>query len=126
MRVLLIVLFLLAGSVHAGLPSPGEPGAPADPRYCGEPERDARGRIKRSRAVLREFARVFPCPSTLQPAPSCPGWSIDHVLPLAAGGCDSTLNLQWLPDALKSCAGTVCKDRWERKYHGTPRQKVAP
>lgn len=108
----------------AELPAPGEEGAVADPRYCGEPARTEEGVIKRSRAVLRAFAKVFPCPATLEPVPSCQGWAIDHTIPLAVGGCDSIANLTWLPDPIKSCAGSACKDRWERKYHAHPRQKV--
>jgi hypothetical protein len=123
---LLLSLALLPGLVLAQLPAPGEPGAPADARYCGEPARTNDGRIKRNRAVLREFAAVFPCPSTLQPVASCPGWAIDHVIPLAAGGCDAAINLQWLPDGIKRCAGDLCKDRWERLYHGYPRTPVNP
>lgn len=116
---LLVPLFALAQ-----LPAPGQPGAINDPRYCGEPARDANGVIKRNRAVLRAFAKVFPCPSTLQPAPSCPGWAIDHTIPLASGGCDSPANLTWLPDAIKRCAEPACKDRWERIYHATPRRRI--
>lgn len=124
LKLLLCALTLVAGAALAELPAPGEPGAPNDPRYCGEPERAADGRIKRSRAVLREFARTFPCPATLEPAPSCPGWAIDHVIPLASGGCDAPVNLQWLPDSIKSCADDDCKDRWERIYHALPRRAV--
>jgi len=120
---IVLLTLLLPWAARAQLPAPGQPGAPADPRYCGEPRRTAEGRIHRDRAVLREFAKTHPCPSTLEPRPSCPGWAIDHVIPLASGGCDSLINLQWLPDSLKSCAGD-CKDRWERRYHGTPRQTI--
>ncbi len=102
MHRLLIALLLAAAPAWAQLPAPGAPGAIADARYCGEPARDAAGRIKRSRAVLRQFAQVFPCPATLEPVASCPGWAIDHVIPLAAGGCDAPINLQWLPDGIKS------------------------
>jgi len=120
----LVVLLLLPCVALAGLPAPGTPGAPNDPRYCGEPARDKRGTIIRSRKVLRQFAKVFPCPASLQPVPSCPGWAIDHVVSLAAGGCDSQINLQWLPTAIKSCAAPACKDRWERNYHAIPRQRI--
>jgi hypothetical protein len=124
----LMTTLLLAATAatlaHAQLPAAGQPGAVPDPRYCGEPERTPDGRIKRSRTVLREFARVFPCPETLQPVPSCPGWGIDHILPLASGGCDSVINLQWLPDSIKRCADDDCKDRWERTYHGHPRKPI--
>jgi len=122
----LVFAVLSAAPALAQLPAPGMPGAPNDPRYCGEPARDAAGRIKRSRAVLRQFAQVFPCPATLEPVASCPGWAIDHVIPLAAGGCDAPTNLQWLPDGIKSCAGAACKDRWERVYHALPRVPVKP
>lgn len=122
MKLIALVLLLPAFAL-AHLPQPGHPNAPKDARYCGEPARDANGRILRSKKVLRDFARVFPCPATLKPTPSCKGWAIDHVIPLASGGCDSQANLQWLPNVLKSCAGN-CKDRWERKYHATPRQRV--
>ena len=52
---------------------------------------------------------------------ACPSWAIDHVIPLACGGCDSIENLQWLKNSIKSCAGTECKDRWERKINCQPR-----
>lgn len=119
-----LILLLIPCAALAALPAPGTPGAPNDPRYCGEPKRDKHGTIIRSRAVLRQFARVFPCPANLKPVPSCPGWAIDHVVSLAAGGCDSQSNLQWLPAAIKSCASPACKDRWERTYHAIPRQPV--
>ena len=88
-----------------------------DARYCGPPARDADGVIVRSREVLREFQRLYPCPANGQAAGSCPGWFRDHTIPLVCGGCDSIENLQWLPGEIKSCAGTVCKDRWERRVY---------
>lgn len=121
----LLTLALLQAA-RAELAAPGAPGAPQDLRYCGEPDRDALGRIKRSAAILAHFAQQFPCPATLEPVPSCPGWQIDHVIPLASGGCDMQENMQWLPVQIKTCAGRVCKDRWERKYHARPRIKVTP
>lgn len=59
----------------------------------------------------------FKRPATGQHTGPCKGWAIDHVIPLAVGGCDAVSNLQWLPVEIKSCAGTVCKDRWERKVY---------
>lgn len=88
-----------------------------DPRYCGPPARDADGTILRSRAVLREFQRIYPCPANGQPAGSCPGWYKDHIVPLVCGGCDSLENLQWLPSDLKTCRGALCKDRFERRVY---------
>lgn len=117
-------VLLSAGAALAQLPAPGQPGAVDDPRYCGEPKRTGSGKIYRSRLELRAFAEVFPCPSTLKHLPSCPGWAIDHTIPLASGGCDSIANMSWLPDPIKSCAGKTCKDRWERTYHALPRGAV--
>lgn len=121
-----LIWLALCGPVWAALPEPGQPGAPNDARYCGEPTRTADGRITRSGAVLREFARVFPCPATLEPVTSCAGWQIDHVIPRASGGCDSQKNLQWLPVAIKTCSLPACKDRWERNYHAYPRRSISP
>lgn len=101
-------------------------GAVDDPRWCGPPARDANGVIVRSGIQLRRFVRVFPCPTTLLPTVTCRGWDVDHVIPLASGGCDAPLNMQWLPNTTKNCTSSDCKDRWERLYHATPRRKVAP
>lgn len=125
-RLLALALLLLAQHCAAALPPPGSAGAPADPRYCGEPERDADGRIKRSGAQLRRFVAVFPCPSTLKHTTSCRAWQIDHIIPRASGGCDVPLNMQWLPTAIKTCKSSACKDRWERHYHASPRDSVQP
>lgn len=124
LRIILTTALLLSTQVFAQLPAPGEPGAINDLRYCGEPARYDSGRIKRSGTVLREFAKVFPCPSTLEPVISCEGWQIDHVIPLASGGCDSAINLQWLPLSIKTCSDKSCKDRWERIYHALPRRSI--
>ena len=108
-RIALLIALLLPFGVQAG---------PLDEtRHCGEPKRDKQGRIVRRADVLDAFARLHPCPSTGERKRSCPGWAIDHVLPLSVGGCDAVPNLQWLPNELKSCAGTKCKDRWERKVY---------
>lgn len=125
MKRLLLLAAMLCASALAALPAPGTPEAPKDARYCGEPKRHANGKIKRDPRVLREFVAVFPCPTTLKRSTSCPGFALDHTIPLASGGCDSAANLTWLPTALKSCAGRVCKDRGERKYHAIPRQRIS-
>ena len=92
---------------------------PADPRYCGAPARDEDGRIHRSEAAKRAFAKLYACPATGKHSASCPGWAIDHVVPLACGGCDSPANMQWLPNEIKRCADDACKDRWERTVYQT-------
>lgn len=105
-----VMAFLLAAQVGLGL-------LPDDPRYCYVPAavpRTADGAIARSAMVRYQFRRLYPCPATGARYGACPGWAIDHVVPLACGGCDRIDNLQWLPAALKSCSGELCKDRWER------------
>ena len=86
-------------------------------RYCGTPKRGADGRIKRRSDVLRAFKARYNCPSTGEPTGSCPGWAIDHVIPLSVGGCDTVINLQWLPNEIKSSKGRLPKDRWEQEVY---------
>jgi hypothetical protein len=89
-------------------------------RYCGPPARNPDGSIRRRADVLAAFQRAHPCPSTGATTGACPGWSKDHVVPLAACGCDAVSNLQWLPDGAKSASGDLPKDRWERKVYTCP------
>lgn len=84
-------------------------------RYCGEPERDARGRIKRDRTLVRKFKELYPLPDGYDPSE----WHVDHVIPVKNGGCDAMWNLQWLHVDIKNCAGDICKDRWEREVYPT-------
>lgn len=112
MRVVLLLAILCVSALAQAAPD-----ATQETRYCGEPRRDADGRILRRADVLVAFRKLYACPVTGRHQGACPGWAIDHVIPLAAGGCDAVRNLQWLPSAIKSCSGTVCKDRWERKVY---------
>lgn len=122
---LLLVILLVPLPLLAQIPLSEHPVTLLEEqRYCGEPSRTADGSIKRSAAMLAAFRRIHPCPVTGLTSGSCPGWSIDHVIPLACGGCDSVSNAQWLPLAIKSCAGTVCKDRFERLIYCHPMQVV--
>jgi hypothetical protein len=106
MKGLLALILVLASNALA-----------QDARYCGSAARDTDGNILRSREVLREFQRIYPCPANGQAVGGCPRWYKDHVVPLVCGGCDTVENLQWLPGEIKTCAGTVCKDRWERRVY---------
>jgi hypothetical protein len=49
----------------------------------------------RSDAVRHAFAKAQPCPSTGKPTLPCPGYIIDHLKPLCAGGLDAVENMQW-------------------------------
>lgn len=88
----------------------------ADARFCGVVYRNAKTHeIIRSAAVVRAFKREWPCV-----APCDATWQVDHIEPLANGGCDSIINMQYLPPQIKSCAGLHCKDRWERILYHKP------
>lgn len=101
-KTIIAILMLFASIAYA-----------QDTRYCGPPQRDAEGKIKRSTKIINAFKKVHPCPSNGMIHGPCPGWSIDHVIPLACGGCDAIINMQWLPREYK----TTGKDRWERKIY---------
>lgn len=99
-------------------PSPVVVPALVETRVCGASARLSDGTIARSRTVTAAFQRQHPCPVNGLKVGACPGWAINHVIPLASGGCDAVSNLQWLPVQIKSCADPYCVDRWERLYWG--------
>lgn len=61
---------------------------------------------ERSTAERLAFQRAQPCPATGQHRGACPGYVIDHVQPLCAGGLDHRTNMQWqtVPDGLRKDA----------------------
>src|SRR5207247_7186967 len=102
---------------HSSHPSaPASHGAPTSrttsrhtptPRAVGV-SRDSHGRIKRSEVAKRDFERHHPCPSTGKTSGACPGYVVDHIVPLKRSGADDPSNLQWqTKDAAKA------KDRGE-------------
>lgn len=60
----------------------------------------------RSKAALRAFVKLQACPSTGLHKFPCPGWQVDHIKPLCAGGADRVENLQWL---------TVQEHKWKTR-----------
>jgi hypothetical protein len=52
--------------------------------------------IDRSRAARAEFVRSNPCPATGKISGACPGYQVDHVRALCAGGTDHASNMAWL------------------------------
>ena len=57
--------------------------------------RDSRGRIARSPQAVQQFKKANPCPGTGKSYGSCPGYVVDHVIPLKRGGADAPGNMQW-------------------------------
>jgi hypothetical protein len=51
-----------------------------------------------------------PCPANGKTRGACPGYVVDHIKPLCAGGRDHPSNMQW-----QTRAEAKVKDREERK-----------
>jgi hypothetical protein len=64
----------------------------------------------RSPAARAEFVRENPCPANGNRRGACPGYVVDHVKPLCAGGADHLSNMQW-----QTIAGAKIKDVEERR-----------
>lgn len=64
----------------------------------------------RDPAQVRQFRKAQPCPATGQSSGPCPGWVVDHIKPLCAGGPDHPTNMQW-----QTVEEAKAKDRQERK-----------
>lgn len=75
---------------------------------AGGAERDSNGRIKRSATAKNDFKSQSPCPSTGSGHGACPGYVVDHVVPLKRGGADAPSNMQW-----QTKEAAKAKDKWE-------------
>ena len=75
---------------------------------CATCARNSKGKIKRSSAAKHEFQKKNPCPSTGRTTGGCPGYVVDHVVPLKRGGVDAPSNMQW-----QTKAEAKAKDRVE-------------
>lgn len=53
-------------------------------------------KITRDKAQVRAFRNEQPCPVTGLKRGACPGWHVDHIIALCAGGEDHPRNLQWI------------------------------
>lgn len=65
---------------------------------------------ERSANTRAAFMRLHPCPATGATRGACPGYVVDHVHPLCAGGADATHNMQW-----QTSVDAKIKDREERR-----------
>lgn len=50
----------------------------------------------RSAAERAAFVRANPCPATNLRRGACPGYQVDHTIPLCLGGLDARSNMVWL------------------------------
>lgn len=64
----------------------------------------------RSSHARTEFKHEQPCPATGRSSGPCKGYVIDHIKPLACGGADTPVNMQW-----QTKADAKAKDRVERR-----------
>lgn len=51
--------------------------------------------MPRNESVRRDFQRLNPCPFNGERRGPCPGYVVDHINPLCAGGADAIENMQW-------------------------------
>lgn len=70
----------------------------------------AEAKQPRSSAARNAFVKAQPCPATGLAKLPCPGFVIDHVVPLCAGGLDQHVNMQW-----QTVEDAKVKDRDERR-----------
>jgi hypothetical protein len=70
---------------------------------------DGFAKQQRSSNAHTQFMKQYPCPATGRASGACPGYVIDHVVPLVCGGADAPANMQW-----QTVAEARAKDRWER------------
>lgn len=70
-------------------------GSSGSHRRASGVQRDAHGKIRRDPEQRRAFMRTHPCPSTGRTSGACPGYVVDHVVPLNRGGADHPGNMQW-------------------------------
>jgi 5-methylcytosine-specific restriction endonuclease McrA len=68
---------------------------------------------RRSAKQRADFVRLNPCPATGKTRGACPGWHVDHILPLKCGGADHPSNMQWLT-VRQHKAKTKREARWCR------------
>jgi hypothetical protein len=68
------------------------------------------------------FMKMHPCPANGYTRGKCPGYIMDHIKPLCAGGADRWSNMQW-----QIVAEAEVKDREERRTCASVRkQKSVP
>ena len=72
-----------------------QPTAAKEPRGASSKMQANSPHVARSSEAKRAFEKAHPCPSTGKSSGACPGYVVDHVVPLKRGGTDSPSNMQW-------------------------------
>lgn len=70
---------------------------------------DGVSKTYRDPAQRAAFKKSHPCPLNGKASGPCPGYVVDHVRPLACGGADSPVNMQW-----QTTVVAKAKDKVER------------
>ena len=73
-------------------------------------KRNASGAIARSSSAVTAFKKANHCPANGKASGPCPGYIVDHVIPLCACGEDKPSNMQW-----QTLADSKAKDKLEDK-----------
>ena len=63
------------------------------------------------------FIKRFACPVTGKHSDACPGWVVNYIKPLCAGGADRMTNLQW-----QTLATAKRKEREAQKMCAKPKR----
>jgi len=58
--------------------------------------------------MVKLFRETHPCPATGKIKGACPGYVVDHIVPIKRGGGDNPMNMQW-----QTVEDAKLKDRWE-------------
>ena len=124
-RFFILLVLILAFALNI-VTSAFASGHLSETRYCWPIVRDANGVIVRSTAVYREFRKLYPCPTTGLTYGPCAGWAANHTVPLICNGCDSVVNLSWVPVILKAGPGSLPIDRWEQKVYCKDQRVLVP
>lgn len=66
--------------------------------------------LARDAKQVTAFRKTHPCPSTGKKTGACPGYVVDHIVPLCWGGEDSPDNMAW-----QDKAASYKKDVFERE-----------
>lgn len=122
-RTYFLTLLLLLVMLVAGTAATAQTDPLVETRYCGAPRRDFNGVIIRDPKVIYAFRKENRCPPTEKYGMgACPGWALNHPMPLACGGCDAVSNLMWMRNDVKRIV-----DSYERKISASnPPQPDTP